>query len=466
MAVMSRLDVQKQILADLNGRVDSLVSQILARAEIEKSVVNTNTMPEIQQIIKGIEGMEFDGNVDLLKQTVAVYEKAINAIDEQIKSKEMNGYAEYSKTSLEEAKKLLETQSKDGRVGTIFSKLEELSEAEKSGDIEKRYNDDKIDELNYNIEGIEKEEKEKVDPYNKILAETRKEREKLQNLDSIVAELKKLVTERKDIIKKLSEPIEETEKVKLRTNLKEIEKEIKSVPLKARKDEKDKQYDMNENEDISSYISRVNDTLQDNITDVEKTIQEKLIKMKSMDIYKDNTLHEKVENYLSEYMIDSDESRKKIHGLTQKIEIDRNMTRKAIEKDDSHKELKDLQSKKEVYEKRNEELQQETSESQAYESPVGMVEYKKFDWRHPFKSLKQRWNTRKNNSKKEETTSVDKIVLKEIEKSVKSSGKGFKEQYKVEEKDRISAEVETSLNTKREQFYASLEQKEKDDGSR
>ena len=184
----------------------------------------------------------------------------------------------------------------------------------------------------------------------------------------------------------------------------------------------------------------------------------------------------KVEEYLKDYMNDVD----KVQDLTDKLSIDKKMLKSHIEKDSMHKEMQKLEDRKKIYEQRNEELEEkkntkrfERQKASEPETKKEMIEHKeKFDWRHPIKSLKRLWNQKESakiekeaNNNPNEITAVDKLVLREVEQSVKGMGKGFRYKYKVEEKDRISAEVENKLNTKREKYYADLEKQEAQKGS-
>lgn len=467
----SRLEIQKQILEDLNKRADVLVEAILNEAEISKSALDPSKVQAINDIIHRLEGMTFNGNIELLKSSINVYDKAIKAIDEQLKSENMKDFEKFSTTSLENAKKLLEAQSKNGRIGTIFEKVEEIAKAEKSGDIEKRYNDEQIEQIDYNVKEQKESEAERLNSFNKVMAQTRIARENLQEVDAIVKKVEDLVKEREECKKKLASPdASKEEKEELKKDIEFIEKEIQETSAKAKTDEKDTAYDMNKGEKIEAYIKRIQEQLKAKTQMIEAELISEIKNIKDVEIDL-GTEKKRVEDYLKDYMADA----KNLHNLTNKLTVDKMMLRKNIEKDDKHKEMQELENKKRVYEQRNEELQgnnetfygtgrnsntttvAETKEMVAYET--------KFDWKHPFKSLKnmrskrgEKSNTKNGNTN--EITAVDSLVLKEVEKSVKSIGKGFKAQYKVEEKDRISAEVETVLNTRREKFYQQLEQEE------
>ncbi len=468
----SRLEIQKQILEDLNKRADTLVEAILNEAEISKSALDPSKVQAINDIIHRLEGMTFNGNVELLKSSVNVYDKAIKAIDEQLESEGMKDFEKFSETSLENAKKLLEAQSKNGRIGTIFSKLEEIAKAEKSGDIEKRYNDEQIEQIDYNVKEQKESEAERLNTFNKIMAETRVSRENLKEVDAIVEKVEDLLKEREECKKKLASPdISKEEKEELKKDIEFIEKEIQETSAKAKTDEKDTSYDINKGEKIEGYIKRIQAQLKAKTKTIEAELITQIQGIKGVEVDL-GTEKKKVEDYLKDYIADT----KKLHNLTNKLTVDKMMLRKNIEKDDKHKEIQELENKKRVYEQRNQELQDNNTVS--YETNRGstivpetkeMIAYKdKFDWRHPIKSLRNMWSKRGQNSntkndknnKSNEITAVDTVVLKEVEKSVKSIGKGFKDQYKVEEKDRISAEVETALNTRREKFYQQLEQEE------
>ena len=259
----TRLEIKKQILEDLNQRVDELVDAILNEAEISKTKVNVSKMAEINTIINRVERMEFDGNVELLKETLAVYDKAIKAIDQQLESDNMKEFEKFSEESLKEAKQILEEQSKNGRVGTIFDKLEELSEAEKSGDIEKRYNDDKIEEIDYMTREQKEIEEKRIEPFNKIIAKTRESRENLQKINEIFNEFKELAEQREELIKEINSPdITEEEKEAKEEELKEITRRIPKVAAKAKINEKDTGYDIKEKEGAKDYIERVKGTLE------------------------------------------------------------------------------------------------------------------------------------------------------------------------------------------------------------
>ncbi len=442
----SRLEIQKQILEDLNKRADVLVDAILNEAEISKSALDPSKVQAINDIIHRLEGMTFNGNIELLKSSINVYNKAIKAIDEQLKSENMKDFEKFSATSLENAKKLLEAQSKNGRIGTIFEKVEEIAKAEKSGDIEKRYNDEQIEQIDYNVKEQKESEVERLNSFNKVMAQTRIARENLEEVDAIVKKVEDLVKEREECKKKLASPdTPKKEKEELKKDIKFIEKEIQETSAKAKTDEKDTAYDMNKGEKIEAYIKRIQEQLKAKTQMIEAELISEIKNIKDVEIDL-GTEKKRVEDYLKDYMADA----KNLHNLTNKLTVDKMMLRKNIEKDDKHKEMQELENKKRVYEQRNKEMV-------AYET--------KFDWKHPFKSLKNMWSKRgeKSNTKNgntNEITAVDSLVLKEVEKSVKSIGKGFKAQYKVEEKDRISAEVETVLNTRREKFYQQLEQEE------
>ncbi len=442
----SRLEIQKQILEDLNKRADVLVDAILNEAEISKSALDPSKVQAINDIIHRLEGMTFNGNIELLKSSINVYNKAIKAIDEQLKSENMKDFEKFSATSLENAKKLLEAQSKNGRIGTIFEKVEEIAKAEKSGDIEKRYNDEQIEQIDYNVKEQKESEAERLNSFNKVMAQTRIARENLQEVDAIVKKVEDLVKEREECKKKLASPdASKEEKEELKKDIEFIEKEIQETSAKAKTDEKDTAYDMNKGEKIEAYIKRIQEQLKAKTQMIEAELISEIKNIKDVEIDL-GTEKKRVEDYLKDYMADA----KNLHNLTNKLTVDKMMLRKNIEKDDKHKEMQELENKKRVYEQRNKEMV-------AYET--------KFDWKHPFKSLKNMWSKRgeKSNTKNgntNEITAVDSLVLKEVEKSVKSIGKGFKAQYKVEEKDRISAEVETVLNTRREKFYQQLEQEE------
>ncbi len=471
----ARLDTQMKILKEANERVDELVSAILQEAEITGEVVDVTKMSKLNQIINRLETMQFRGNVDLLKQTVAVYDKAIKAIDEQLESEEIKDFEQYSIESLEKAKELLKKQSKDGRVGTAISKFEELSKAETSGELEKAYNDTKIEELNYTIEEKENEENARVTPFNKIISETRKSRETLARYKAIFEEIAQIDAKIKKLEAELAKTgITDEDKQKKKDEIKKLKADKIKAFQKCKKDEKDKTFDFDKDkEKLEDYFKRVKDELDIKIRDARLSVINDLNNIKDLEVDL-GTGKKKVSEYLKDYMTVAKFTN--VDKLTQKLAIDKDMLRKAIQKSDEHKEVEELKNQRKVYEDRNQNLNPDSTRNPDGNNPTrtgqnSVVPYKPkmfewFNWKHPVKSIVD-WvrhgNNKKNTQQQQQQTiareNQDKFILKQIEKEL--DPKNFRKQYTVEEQDRITSKVTYTLNEKREQFYR--EQNEQDE---
>lgn len=453
----SVLETRKKILEDLKRRADSLVSEILVEADINEEKVDPSSFKALDEIIKRVENMKFDGNIELLRETVAVYQIAINKIDEQLQPENIQGYTKESIDSLKEAKKFIEGQSKDGRVGTIFSKVEELAEKELSGEMEKEYNDEQIKEFNYAIKDQKEKEEKREEPFNKIKSATRKNREKLADIQAIISDIDSLMKEKQELEKELKEP--EADKETIKEDIKEVEEEIKAIASKAKENEKDKTYSLNENEKMEDYIKRIKSELEKRRVTSENAIKNDLKGIENLEVDL-GTSKQKVKEYLKEYIAKGE----KAYNLTDKLTTDKQILKRHIEKQEDHKEMQELEDKKRVYEERNEDVYMRMEEYEENQQQQMQV-YENTGWFGRFKNfIKTKFHIGNRQARDtgyndlEEDAAIKKETLKAVEKATRNRGKGFKERYTVEEKEKISAEATTSLNNRREKYYQYLEE--------
>lgn len=464
----TRLEIQKQILQKLNERVDSLVSEILEEAEVSKATVDPKSFAAINTIINKLETMDFNGNTDLLRETVGVYQNAINKIDEQLKSESIGEYEQFSVDSLKEARKLIEAQSKDGRVGTIFEKVQELTEEEMSGRMEEDYNNEKIEEYDYAIKEHKKEEAARVEPFNKIITITRKNREEVDKIQSIIDEIDKLNEKKQKLEQELKNP--KVDKEEIKEQIGKIDEKIKKVASTAKENKDDKSYSLSENEKMEDYIARIKLQLKKKSEKYEQGILNDLETIKDLEVDL-GTGKQKVEDYLQAYI----NKTKKVYDLTDKLTVDKQLLRKNIKSKESHKELEELEEKKGLYEERNEQLydymdEYEKPEPEPEPSETQMEVYEKKGRFGRFISfLKNKFhigNRRKDEVEYETSDdskmrdNVSKTILKELEKETRNKKKSFRDTYTLKEKERIAANVTNTINNKREKYYKSLEEQE------
>lgn len=488
----SNLDLQKRKLEEANRRVDRLVEDILYTADLGGKVVDVSKMDELEQIINRLERVDFQGNVELLKATKAIYDKAIKVIDEQLKSEEIKGIDPNGKKSLEDAKQLLEKQSSLGRVGTMISRFDELSKGTIDGSIERRYIDSKIEELNYSIKDREEKEKQRREPFNKIVHVTRKPmqeldryKEILKKIQEIDKSIKKLTIE---IQKEKAKKPEEQDKEAIKANedkIKELNSKKLNLYKSARTDENDKEFEVNAKTDktYNDYFKRVQTSLEARIDSSRTDVINALETIKDEDIEVCGTTM-KISDYLKNYMDKT--NLKRIDELADKIATDKALTIRAMEQEKEHKEMEELKESRQEYEYRsenigrytengNEEHQgtrttQTAGRTQTAGAPI-VYEEKKFDWKHPIKSIKNlfRKKERQENTTGQENTESklgaqeEKNILIQIEKEM---GKNFRKQYTVDEQTRISARVENTLNKQREEFYRQQNEQNNDANER
>ena len=503
---VSRTDIQKRRLEQINKMADSLVADILNQIDEKGSAIDAKDLTALNTIISQIESMQFNGDVELLKNTVQVYQKAINAIDEQLKSEEMKEFEKFSKDSLEEAKKYIQEQSKNGRVGYIFDQVEKLTEQEISGSMEKDYNDEKIKDLDYEMKGIKEEEEKRKEPFRKIKVATKDNMQNVKKYHEIREKLLKLKNEKN----KLQKELDDLKKVKdgdkeenakkiddLSKRIKDIDKEIIKVAQEAKTKDDDKTFDLKKDEEMDVYYTRVEKNIDDMEDASAKKVVDDIKKIGDEEIEIEDGKKVKISEYLKDYI----DGTKEMHGLDQKLAIDFNMVKDQINETEKHKKLDKLEEEKQKYEKRNNDIQADMDvykeiskeDNKGSGSGTGMGQYKepspwtKF-WKRLTKKGRDELELMEKEKKKieeqnriyaekqakkemidERRKTLGKSVLEEVEKEDKKvRGNAFIQKLKVNQTQAITATVKTNMNTNRENLYKKMaeEAKKREDEGR
>lgn len=346
------LKTQSDALRRIAERAEALVNDlndfvIDNGLRVGEAAMNIEEAEAFTKIIrKNLEGISINGDENVLDDIIAIYDKAIYAIDyelaknSELQDGDVDKFNAATIESFNNVKKVLE-ESKGKTAEPLKTALDELVEEKATGEIDKEYGKIKVEEIEVEESSIRDEINSNTDSLNKFELATRKEREALEDTLKLSQEYFEVKKELNQIEKELANPnLSDEEKDKLESQKAEKENELVAIFKKFDdKYEKDDEYKQKEGETNREYLNRMANK-EGKSTDMQVKYMVKLkqadlktkiesLKGEQVRIYNEAT--KKFEDINIEDYIDVTKT-EDLNNLSKKITSDRLANRDALKK--------------------------------------------------------------------------------------------------------------------------------------
>lgn len=307
-----------------------------------------------------LEAININGDEDVLSDIIAIYDKAIKSIEEELeKNKDLEDghidkFNDATIESFNNVKKVLEN-SKGKKAGPLKDILDELSEEKASGEIDEEYRDSKIEEINAETRNIEAEITANTSGLEDFEYKTRNERVAYDEMSRLTKEYFALKKEIEDIDRELGKPdISDETKADLEGKKANKEKTLISIIKDINeKTYKAKEYKQDKNESDRDYLERIQSNAiapdmyaKQALTIKQGELENKLKSLEDMKIRVYNSTTKKFEEIeVKDYVDRTDD--KELEKLSDKIKTDKIINRSAVKSEKD--KIKELNSRKDNY---------------------------------------------------------------------------------------------------------------------
>lgn len=307
-----------------------------------------------------LEAININGDEDVLSDIIAIYDKAIKSIEEELeknKDLEVGHIDKFNDATIESfnnVKKVLEN-SKGKKAGPLKDILDELSEEKASGEIDEEYRDSKIEEINAETRNIEAEITANTSGLEDLEYKTRNERAAYDEMSRLTKEYFALKKEIEDIDRELGKPdISDETKADLEGKKANKEKTLISIIKDINeKTYKAKEYKQDKNESDRDYLERIQSNAiapdmyaKQALTIKQGELENKLKSLEDMKIRVYNSTTKKFEEIeVKDYVDRTDD--KELEKLSDKIKTDKIINRSAVKSEKD--KIKELNSRKDNY---------------------------------------------------------------------------------------------------------------------
>jgi len=370
MELKTQSDTLRRLAQKAEQLVDILNDFVIDNGiRVGAAAMNIGEAETFTQIIRNnLEGISINGDENVLDDIIAIYDKAIYAIDyelaknSELQDGDVDKFNAATIESFNNVKKVLE-ESKGKTAEPLKTALDELVEEKATGEIDKEYGEMKVEEIEVEESSIRDEINSNTDSLNKFELATRNEREALEHTLKLSQEYFEVKNELNQIEKELANPnLSDEEKDKLENQKVEKENELVTIFKKFDdKYEKDDEYKQKEGESNRDYLNRM----------AIKEGRTADTQVKYMIILKQGDLKTKIESLKGEQVRIYNESTKKfedidienyidvtkdeeLNNLSKKITSDRLANRDALKK--QRNRLRELDEEKEKYTKTGAEM--------------------------------------------------------------------------------------------------------------
>lgn len=430
-----RIQRANMVLAKLDKIVEGMIDQIVLQKDEEDSARGTSTIVDgaaTNNFIRKINALHIDGDENILIAIQERYDKAIDALKAAMREEDDSYKAQFKN----ELDKIM--NNKYIRYDTIATTYKELVGRLERGEVQRDYYQEKADKKQEEIDSKEDFYKDRIGNADKILIILEPEAQKIKEKETVKKYYDRLVklNGEIDVTKRaLADPaLDDDDKSYYEENLKRFTKERKLLveEFSTRATDKDgKKYEKPEGKSDEDYIKDIDpNRVQEALDHAVQSFNNKINGMDSAKrtiIPLDKDFNE--ETPLDIANIGLVTNYKGANDIIDYINVQKKLWRTKMERDGFdkaklNKEKQKLQERADIYDGiargYNDEgaTRIEDTGYDKYKYPIKQ----KFDWRHPFRSIRTYLERRRNENQEQKTMKSEfnirktkKQALKDIE---------------------------------------------------
>ena len=442
----TRIRRVNKVLERLDKMIEDLVDDIVLQNDEESAVAGRDVVIDAtatDAFIRKINSLKINGDELTLVGINDRYNKAIKALKDAMKSDD----PKYKKQFKNEFDRIIENKT-NTKFDAIVETYKEISARLDRGEVQRDYFQDKADKKQAEIDIQDRKYDEKIGAVDEIivsLEEPAKEINEKQQFKEQYEKLKSLSQDIEDIETELKDPdLDDEEKEEKEEELKKLQEKRKELLEEFENNATDKdgkKYKRQEGKSDKEYIEALDETKIDEA--IQEAINKFNNKAKNIKNAKftilDRNLKEMGETDINTINItDSKQSEKLLSQLSiQKKLWKQRMVKDGYDKAKLMKEKAEFQNKADKYvnnvvkqTQNSERRESTTNDPESYPVPD------KFNWRHPFKSIKAMFQRKKAQKKVQKNVAKGYNVDKTKEQALKYLEENKSELQKINSKDK------------------------------